>query len=351
MKPYFALAMSSLLSLQMIGQVPLKQETGADYTIRVDSALVQVPAMVLSASGHPLRGLTSSDFRLTDDAVEQMCRMEDSSPVPPSIVLLMQTGGDAYLQFRSYRRLQPLFTSLIGGFSHRLALITFDSRPEEIWNFPAGTEGIQYAFVDPRPGDKAAAIMDAVVAGLDLLDQQPPTPRRIIILLSQSRDEGSKILPAELLKRLGESNTAVFSITFQMNRGRRNTRSEKARLSESSIREDAAGADALIDRLSRKLSENTAAAIAQLSGGESVSFSDSSELQEKLMTLAAQIPSTYTLDFKPDSTRRGLHLIQVSLKKNVGVVLATRGSYWNPGSTEVTDPQGAKQSLQPSVIH
>jgi hypothetical protein len=63
-------------------------------------------------------------------------------------------------------------------------LLTFDSQPEQIWNFPSMVDGMQGALQYPNAGDNGAAIMDALCRGMDLLNEQPVSLRRVILLIS-----------------------------------------------------------------------------------------------------------------------------------------------------------------------
>lgn len=49
---------------------------------------------------------------------------------------------------------------------------------------------------------------------IDLYQQEPGSFRRIVLLLSQSGDDGSRASAEEVLRHLGEGNTSVYSLTF-----------------------------------------------------------------------------------------------------------------------------------------
>lgn len=49
---------------------------------------------------------------------------------------------------------------------------------------------------------------------IGMLQQQPLTRRRVILLLSQTHDDGSKLPSADVVRRLGENNITVLSATF-----------------------------------------------------------------------------------------------------------------------------------------
>ena len=331
MKPLLPLiAAALLLSARTHAQTP--------PTLRATTTLVLVPTLVRSPSGELIPGLTARDFRLTDNGVEQTVAIEDTERQPLSVVVLMQTGASAPRQFANYANLIPMLEHMMGSSSYRVALVTFDSQPEEIWNFPPRIDGLSGAFAHPTPGDSGAAILDAVSFGIDLLEQQPATSRRILILLSQPHDSGSKADPAAILRRLGRSNTTIYSIAFSPEKTWLKDQFTKPRHGEPPYQLSPTGPTVIgTFNLSAPLGvalnamrSDTAAEVATLSGGESLRFSNKADLEAKLNTLANHIPNRYTLSFRPTSRTPGYHALSIQVLHQSGPLrTAARASYWS----------------------
>ena len=62
--------------------------------------------------------------------------------------------------------------------------------------------------------DSKAAILDAIGYGIDILTIQPADRRRILILFSETHDDGSRAHAEEIIKRLGSENITIESFTF-----------------------------------------------------------------------------------------------------------------------------------------
>jgi len=177
MKTTLSLAALLVAALPASGQTSSARPPGsAPPTITSTTTLVLVPTLVQSATGEIIPDLRARDFRLTDNGVQQEVAIEGVERQPLSVVVLMQTGGAAPRQFGNYRNLTPMLEAMMGTSACRVALVTFDSRPEEIWNFPSRIDGLTDAFTRPEPGDPGAAILDAVDFGIDLLEAQPSAP-------------------------------------------------------------------------------------------------------------------------------------------------------------------------------
>jgi VWFA-related protein len=326
------LAAMIVLSRVVLGQSVLPVQEDLTPMIRSTSSLVMVPVLVRSASGELVTNLAPSDFKVTDNGVEQKV-LEEASSGPFSVVVLMQTGGAAARQFQNYRTFNTLLSSMMGSSSHKVALVTFDSRIEEVWNFPPRIDGIKHAFKYPKSGDHGAAIMDALRCGIDLLREQSPAFRRVILLLSQPTDDGSKVSAEEIVRRLGESNTTVYSIMFPPGKG--SGKDEQKQLprayaaQQTSANHGAIYASKALDFALTMMRDDTAAGAAEISGGESGRLRNKDDLDRTLSILANDFSNCYTLNFRPNSNEQGFHSIKVQvLNGHAHLRVAARTSYW-----------------------
>jgi hypothetical protein len=128
--------------------------------------------------------------------------------------VLMQTGGIARGQFASYVNLETMLASLLGGAPNEVSIVNFDSMPEGASPFTSDVAQWKDAINHPDQGDSGAAIFDGISFALDLLKKEPVSNRRAILLISQQHDNGSKTSMKEIVRQLGETNTAIYSITF-----------------------------------------------------------------------------------------------------------------------------------------
>lgn len=334
------LATLILVACAASGQATPSEQQALLHTIRSTSTLVEVPALVRSSTGDFVTHLSGSDFRLTDNGIEQKVLSAGKVQQPVALMVLMQTGGAASSQFQNYRHLYSLINAMMGNLNYRIALVTFGSKIEEIWNFPSESDGVDYSLTHPKKADGHAAIRDAVDLGIGLLQQQPPTFRRIIVLLSQSQDDGSKAQAKDVVKRIGESDTIIYSVTFPPEV----TRSKEARTrpdpmhSSGQLHPDLSPASSGISHFSAPLSlairamrQDTAKEMATLSGGEYLEFKNDTELKSDLSALANEIPDYYALSFHPDSKEPGFHSIEVeAVKKRPALRIVARASYWMP---------------------
>ena len=180
MAVYFAILVA--VAHVALGQSATSSDELSNPTIRSASTLVIVPTLVRSASGELVANLDASHFRLLDNGIEQKVFVEEVGNQPLAVVVLLQTGGAASSELQNYGKLDTLFESALGNSTRTVALVTFDSRPKQIWNFPPRVDGLYYGLTHQEGGDHGAAIIDAVKCATGLLKLQSASFRRIIFL-------------------------------------------------------------------------------------------------------------------------------------------------------------------------
>jgi VWFA-related protein len=324
---------------ECVAQSSSSARTQASPSITTTTNLVIVPALVRAPSMDSLPTLKASDFLLTDNGVAQAVTLEDVEHQPLAVLVLLQTGGAADEQLRSYAKLGTMLTYLTEKHPHRVALLSFDSQPEYAWDFTLRVSDIEDGFLHPRRGDGRAAILDAVDYGIDLLSKQPPTYRRIILLISQTHDDNSSVQAEDIIRRLGENNITIECLAFSPEKAWLKDQFTKPR-HENAPYQYAPNLPPLLHTFNlgeplgialKAMREDTSATVAQLSGGESLLFSSKAGLEEQLAVLANHFANTYSLSFRPTSKTPGFHSLQLRIAGHPDFQISARASYWATG--------------------
>ena len=323
----------------------------AQTTLHTTTTLVVVPTLVQTQDRALVFSLTAQDFVVTDNGVPQKVTLEEESKRPLSLVVLIQTGGIARAQFPNYNNLETMLAEILGKGPNRVSIVNFDSRPEAASPFTSDIAQWSEAINKPDQGDSGAAILDSIAYGLELLKKEPARDRRAILLISQEHDDGSKATLKDIVRDLGETNTAVYSVTFS---GEKTTVKQDLKYpqvnppisivpSDGTIKavNDPAtpfqgyfNLDAPLRLIFGAMQKNLSAEVAALSGGESNSFDNKNELDEALARVNSFIRNSYILSFSPTSTEPGLHTIKVQLAHHPELLVSARSNYWAGGATE-----------------
>jgi hypothetical protein len=258
-------------------------------------------------------------MRLRDNGNPEKVTEIDTHDLPISLVILMQTGGSAGGFLRTYVNLPDLISGLVGNSIHEITFVTFDSRVDEVWHFPTQADGLGYALTRQHPGDRGAAIKDALLFGVRQLEDEPGRFRRIVLLISQRSDLGNSTSSQLLLERLGTSSTIVYSLTFrgEQTRAVREHRKKRTGLIESGLEE-----------ASRAIDDQTAEETSALTGGTSYQFEDQEELDSAMIKIFSDFHGGITLGFQPSHHEGGFHSIELKTDSRKLQVTARR-AYWS----------------------
>ncbi|CAN5556687.1 hypothetical protein BH10ACI4_BH10ACI4_37900 [soil metagenome] len=312
----------------------------AQDTLRTTTTLVVVPTLVQTTSQDVVYTLTADDFLLTDNGTPQKIKLEPTSTQPLSLVVLVQTGGPATRELQYYAHLETMLAALLeDGTSspskNQVSIVNFDSKPEGASPFTANVAEWTDAINHPEPGDSRAAILDAIAYALRLLNDQPATNRRAILLISQPTDDGSKTTLKEILRTTGETNTAIYTLTFWPEKeALKNAFKDPAHLNPP--KDFGAGSfqgyfdlSMPLNLLFSTMQKNVAANIATLTGGEAATFTNQHSLEAELATLTTHIRNRYLLTFQPASPKPGLHILAVRLPLHPELSVSARTTYWS----------------------
>lgn len=358
-----AIAANAQTPDQTTDQSSAAPKTGA---ITVRSNLVLVPALVKNKAGETVFSLTADDFILTDNGVTRQLQLEsDTDSLPLALVVIVQTGGLGASHLPDYRHLGAVLDAVIGNVPHRVAVVSFDSKPRLEHDFTANTDAATKAIDALDEGDPGAAILDALNFSINLLRQQLPVYRRAVLLYSETIDSGSQTSFQDAVRAVDDTNTAIYSFAFSSTRAA--VKHEAAKLpvpggttysnqpyapggcmsKDPSADPDAHGkrsvqaVDCASDllpplRLARmaflaatdSLKRNVPESVAQLTGGEYFPFKNTATLAQHLITISNDVPNYYVLSFRPQSPDPGLHALQLTLKYRPELQVTARKAYW-----------------------
>ena len=327
------LLFTALLQAQQLPPVePPKPMPGSRTdtpTIRVTTNEVLVPTLVEKPHGGGIvYGLKQSDFVVEDNGVPQKIHVqEELDTAPVALVVAMEEGRAGALEFQKLEKLGPLLDVFLTDPRSQAALVGFGSKPRLIQDFTHSEEQLAQGLEQLEQGDGGAAILDTISYGVDLLQDQPKEYRRVLLLISEERDHGSKhTKPAQLVSKIGRSDVLVLSITYSPS---------KAELAHD-IKDN--GEDRMLNMVStlvmavQAFKKNVSKQIAIMSGGEYTTFTGDKRFEARVMEAAKEVRNRYLITFNPSDPTPGLHTIRVRTVEDYGAKIVARANYWrDPG--------------------
>ncbi|HUI83057.1 MAG TPA: VWA domain-containing protein [Candidatus Binatia bacterium] len=307
---------------------------------RTQANVVLVPALVRDRSGDVVYGLRADDFIVEDEGVPQRVLLDEAAGSEPvSLVVAIQCGRRADFELPRMRGLGAMLLPLLAQPGTKIAIVAFDSQVHAIGNFTGDAQAIAGDLAALQPGDGGAAVLDAVDYSARLLDTVPEGHKRVLLLISETRDHGSRSANiGEVIRAIGNSNIVVYTLAFSPSksnvldtlRGNNNPdlHPEQTEVHESP---DLLAPFVLAAQAMRR---NTARAIASQTGGEYHMFDSAKGFDAHMTEFANHLHSRYLLSFQPVRPHPGLHRIEVLLKQSRQRTVLARGSYWAVGAEQ-----------------
>ena len=333
-----------------------------NYKLSVQSNLVFLPTRVETRKGETIYGLKAEQFIVEDNGIRQSVKVdEDPGSQGLSLVVALQCSRSAPAEFGKLKGLSAMIDEMVGDGPHEVAVLAYGERPFVLGNFSPNPEAVPMALSKLKPcGDYHAVSIDAVSFAIQMLRRRPAHYRRAILLISETRDHGSRANLGGVVAALGVTDTVIYSIAFSPGRDAflrdlRNHHDESEApvfaapppspgpppSADSDSSSDAATEPLStepppawdlppeVQLLANALRPNTASELARLSGGNYINFRTQRGFERGLQRIAGRMHDYYVLSFKPSAAPgMSLHALRVRVAGYPDAVIQTRKSYW-----------------------
>lgn len=261
--------------------------------------------------------------------------------------------------FPQLRKLGILLTQITGK-SGKAAVIAFDCRIATPQDFTTDNDKIKVAIENLKSGCSGTRIDDAVERGVYMLSKRPTTNRRVLLLVSETRDEGSQSRLKEVMINTTLNNVQVYAVdisqvavrynekptapypsamdpsnqslpmgmpstptTFEQNYGMLNRAQFVPLLKEIFI--DTKGI----------FVRDHSTQLARATGGEQFLFLRQKGLEDAVQKISQDIHSQYLVSYAPSNkSEGGYHTITVSIDREPSYKCRTRPGYWIGGGAQ-----------------
>lgn len=218
------------------------------YTMRIVTNYVVVPVTVKDLRGHLVEGLGRNDFAVFEDGVQQQINLFTSDPFPLSAAVVLDVG----LPDQVLRKVNETLPALAAAFSQfdEIAFYTFGNSVTKELDFSAVTDryansikrlkrqgqqggapvaggplGQSSPSINGKPVDpnvphggtyvnyrEAHVLNDAILAAANDLSTRPRDRRKLIFVISDGKETGSRANYAQVLKVLLSNAISVYGV-------------------------------------------------------------------------------------------------------------------------------------------
>ncbi len=329
------------------------QESG-EQVFRATVKIVAAPAVVTDRSGNYVNGLQPGDFRLLDNEKPQNIHV-DISYVPISLVMAVQANSSMEPVLPEIRRIGSLFKGEITGDQGEVAVLAFDHRIQVLQDFTSDTDKIEQSLNKLKAGSSSSRMIDAVITASRMLSKRPQNHRKVLLLISETRDHGSEAKIPEALTRLQFDNVSVYCVN--VNRLVTTVLAKQPPPPPDQVppaaRTMAANAPALpsyaeqtygnpmnsasfiplftgiFKAVKSVFVENPVEVVTKWTGGEDISFLRERDLERAIGSIGEELHAEYLISYAPNNKDEGgYHEIKVEVVNHPDVKVRTRPGYW-----------------------
>jgi VWFA-related protein len=332
-------------------QEPVSPETPA-FRTTVD--VVVAPVTVYDRHGNFVPGLEPYQFHLLDNDKEQNIKVDESYQ-PISLVVAIQANSHVEAILPQVQRVGVLLRPLLMGDAGEAAVVAFDHRIRVMQEFTGDADKITQAVKKLTPGSMSSRMVDAVNESVRLLRSRPRDRRRIVLLISETRDMGSAGRLRETLWNAQLANVIVYGVDMSRFLTTLSAKPPTPRPdnAEPAMRPMPAGVAAtpnsvmqlwgtqgaraeflpLMIELFRDVKavfkDNPVEMLTKGTGGSEHGFYRQKGLETAISRIGEELHSQYILSYNPNNKDEGgFHIITVQVAGRPDVKTRVRPGYW-----------------------
>ncbi len=324
--------------------------------ISVTTKVVVAPTTVTTDGGEFVNGLQVGDFVLTDNDKPQRIT-QDVVFQPLSLVVAVQANANVEGLLPKIQKIGPTIATLVSGESGEVAVLAFDHQVKTLQDFTSDPNKLDLAFKKLRAGSSSSALNDATMQAINMLKVRPQNRRRVIMLISETRDVAGSIRPREVLTEAQFSNVLIYSVDIShfvgaLTRSAPYTRPDP--IPPEAHHNPTGGVMTPTQSLQMYQTgnyipmfveifkgvkgifiDNPSEIYTKYTGGREYSFATQRGLDRAVTDIGEELHSQYLLSYSPNNLdEAGFHTIDVRVKGRPGLKVRTRTGYWIAGGSQ-----------------
>jgi VWFA-related protein len=325
---------------------------------RVTVTNIVVPVTVHDRDGNIVNGLQPRQFHLTDNGKEQNIAV-DVSYHPISLVIAIQASAAVEAILPQVKKIGPLLESFVVGEQGEAAVLAFDHRFLLKQDFTNDVSKISEALKKINAGSSTSALIDAMDHGVQLLKHRPADRRRVLLVISETRDMGSEgkmrttLLDAQMADVIVYTvnvSRMIAELTHKPYPGPGPMNGLPATIYQGSLPSNVPAtptsvmqsgqlpgtnldAVPLLVEIFKDVKaifvDNPAEKMTKATGGQEFSFFKQKGLEEAIQKIGSELHSQYIITYNPSNKDEGgWHEIHVTVTPPNNAKIRARPGYW-----------------------
>ena len=304
---------------------PKKIEGLPDYSIKVNSPLVNVDVLVTTKTGEFVPGLKKENFRLFEDGAAQTINTFNISKAPITAVLLVEYASTNYAFMIQALQASYSFANTLQK-DDWIAVAYYDMQPHILVDFTQDKRAVYGALNQLRiPGFAETNLFDALYDTLDRLDRVEG--KKYVILVTTGVDTFSKLTLDKIMKKIKDTkDVTIFPVSVGW---------IIREMYEAHGRAAPHGMGIPVSNMDYLQADNEMRTFAAMTGGRAYFPRFEGEMPELFRDISSDIRNQYSITYRPTNDK-----LDGTYRKLKVQVVAPDG-----GPLKVKDQKGKDQKI------
>lgn len=189
-------------------------QSNNEEIIKVETALVNIPVIVSDRNGRNISGLKLQDFTVFEDGKQQKIEYFASEESPLNVAILLDTSKSTQRVLGKIKKAAREFLKQLQP-TDKAMIVSFDNDLEFLSELTSDRKTLDRAIKNAEIGKSVGTVMQDALYEVVEKNLNTVKGRKAIILLTDGKDFGSYITKRDLIYRLEESDTLVYSIFYE----------------------------------------------------------------------------------------------------------------------------------------
>jgi VWFA-related protein len=290
--------------------------------IKVRTILVNEPVTVRNHDGQMVHSLELKDFKITDNGVEQTITHFEVGGDSISLVVLVETSSRIEAMLPDLRKSGSMVSQIVMGPNAEAAVVGFNDTVDRLQDFTNSGDQIEKAFTHLDDGTSGSKLYDAMELAVKMLNSRPaataanPQRRRVMLVLAESDDKGSKAKLGAVLRQAQLENVTIWSIGLStvhawfLNRAK--MKPTDPGWGDNNLIPLAVWA---VTNIKDQIHNNGLQIATTATGGTHFATWRDCSIQAAIDEIGGELHSQYLLTYTPTETIEGYHEIKVDVDK------------------------------------
>lgn len=316
--------------------------------IRTQVNEITTPVTVEDKKGNFLLGLTKDEFHVFDNGAEQQINRWGMDDHQLALVLVVETSSHVGMMAKQIHGAGIVFTDMVMALSGEAAVVSYGDTVDVRQAFTDDHDAVEKAVKGLQFKDDGMRLYDGMWQGAMLLEKQPDDSHRVLLVIGEAQDGGSKHKLDDILAQAQKANITIYTIGLSStaadlrdNPVKDAADEEGAPLPAEMEAPTTAGADNamcllcvavfLVQRVTHEKKNHAMAVAVQSTGGAYYHPFKDRNIQYALNAIGNELHSQYVLSYQlQGAAQPGIHEIEVRVDRPHVTVRARLGYYLAP---------------------